>query len=170
MSEVGASVAGVSRGTGPKLSIRGAVVADLPSLADLALRSKAHWGYAPELLDAMREELSWDEDDLAGMCFRVGEAQGTLVGFSAVESLGAGSAELEALFVSPVHIGTGAGRALMDDARSQALRLDCRRLLIQSDPFAERFYLAAGARRTGERASASIPGRMLPMLELDLRS
>lgn len=152
------------------LSIRDAEVADLPSIAALALSSKGHWGYEPALLEAMREELHWDAGDLAQMCFRVGESASAIVGFSAVEPLGGGRGELEALFVSPEHIGRGVGRALMDDAKAQALRLGCRTLVIQSDPHAERFYLQAGARRVGERASASIPGRTLPLLQLELRS
>ncbi len=43
-------------------------------------------------------------------------------------------------------------------------------LSIQSDPHAEGFYLRLGARRTGEAPSQSIPGRLLPMLEFDLRT
>lgn len=42
------------------------------------------------------------------------------------------------------------------------------RLVCQSDPFAEGFYLAMGMSRIGERASASIPGRKLPLLEMTL--
>lgn len=42
------------------------------------------------------------------------------------------------------------------------------RLSIQADPNAERFYLAAGARRTGATESSSIAGRMLPTLDIDL--
>jgi len=39
-------------------------------------------------------------------------------------------------------------------------------LRIASDPHAEAFYLACGAVRVGAAASASIPGRELPLLEL----
>ena len=153
-----------------RLVIRDAVAGDLPQLAELALRSKAHWGYEASLLASMREELSWDTDDLARLCIRVGHVDEDRVGFHAVEDLGDGRAELEALFVSPEHIGTGIGRRLMIDARRQAQELGCGVLVIQSDPHAERFYLRAGARRVGERPSASIPGRTLPLLELDVRA
>jgi len=43
------------------------------------------------------------------------------------------------------------------------------RLAIDSDPAASDFYLATGAVEVGISSSASIPGRMLPRLELDLR-
>ena len=39
---------------------------------------------------------------------------------------------------------------------------------IQSDPYAEGFYLAMGAVRVGELESTVTPGRMLPLLRFDL--
>ena len=41
-------------------------------------------------------------------------------------------------------------------------------LTIQGDPNAEKFYLAAGARHSGTRESASIPGRFLPTFSISL--
>lgn len=41
-------------------------------------------------------------------------------------------------------------------------------LVIQSDPSAEGFYRVRGAQRVGERESASVAGRWLPLLELVL--
>jgi hypothetical protein len=43
------------------------------------------------------------------------------------------------------------------------------RLLIQSDPFAEGFYLRLGADRIGEVPSQALPGRVLPLLVYPLR-
>ena len=40
--------------------------------------------------------------------------------------------------------------------------------MIQGDPNAEGFYLRCGAVRIGERESASIPRRMLPLFEIRL--
>jgi SAM-dependent methyltransferase len=42
------------------------------------------------------------------------------------------------------------------------------RLTIDADPHAEAFYVAMGAARVGESPSGSIPGRMLPRLELSV--
>jgi hypothetical protein len=39
---------------------------------------------------------------------------------------------------------------------------------IEADPHAEAFYLGRGARCVGTAPSGSIPGRMLPLLEIDL--
>jgi len=72
------------------------------------------------------------------------------------------------LFVEPEEIGRGHGRALLSHARDEARRRGYRVLVIQGDPNAARFYEACGARRVGEKGSASIPGRLLPLFELDL--
>lgn len=47
--------------------------------------------------------------------------------------------------------------------------LGATKLIIQGDPNAERFYLAAGAVLTGTRESGSIPGRYLPTFAINLR-
>jgi GNAT superfamily N-acetyltransferase len=149
--------------------IRDAVSGELPLLSALALRSKGHWGYAPALLATMREELTWHPEDLARLRLRVLLAEGgTPVGFHAVEFPAGEDAELEALFVEPERIGRGFGARLLADAVVLARGAGRARLRIQSDPFAEPFYLRAGAVRVGERASASVPGRLLPLLELVL--
>jgi GNAT superfamily N-acetyltransferase len=152
----------------PAVTLRDARRADYPGLSALALRSKGHWGYAPAMLAAMREELTWTVADAARGVFRIAEVDGVLAGFHAVLDLESGAAELEALFVDPPFIGTGIGRRLMDDAADCARRRGARRLVIQGDPNAEAFYRAAGAVRRGTRPSASLPGRDLPLLELDL--
>jgi predicted N-acetyltransferase YhbS len=75
---------------------------------------------------------------------------------------------MDALFVDPDHIGTGVGRTLMNHALQLLSQCGAAHLLIQGDPNATRFYLAAGGRQVGTRESASIPGRFLPMFEIDI--
>ena len=143
---------------------------EAPALSELALRSKAHWGYSREFIDACRAELSYCESDIVSpyMQFVVLEVAGASVGFYALRRLAETDIELDALFVTPACIGMGFGRRLIEDARRTAVRLGAIRLSIQADPNAERFYLAAGARRTGAIESASIPGRLLPTFVIDL--
>ena len=64
--------------------------------------------------------------------------------------------------------GIRVGRRLIEDAILAARRRDYDRIVIQGDPNAEGFYLAIGAKRAGERESGSIPGRFLPVFEIDL--
>jgi GNAT superfamily N-acetyltransferase len=140
---------------------------DAAALSALALRSKAHWGYDVAFLDACREELTLSTDDLVPRRTRVAEVAGEVVGFSTLEGdppLG----EVGMLFVDPAAIGRGVGGVLLRDLVTRARRGGFTRLHIDSDPHAEAFYLAHGAVRVGEIASGSVPGRVLPRLELNV--
>ena len=139
-------------------------------LSRLALRSKAHWGYSSNFMCACREELTVDVQEIdAGNVF-VCDRDGRPAGFYSLERLSNERVELGFLFVEPELIGTGIGRALFEHACEEAARRGYEALEIQGDPNAEPFYIAMGARRSGSRASASIPDRALPTFEVELES
>lgn len=71
-----------------------------------------------------------------------------------------------ALFVDPPAIGGGIGGPLLRHALEQAHELGMLSLVIYADPYAEPFYIRAGARRIGAVPSGSIEGRVLPQLEI----
>ena len=144
-------------------AIRPATAQDARALTDLALRSKAHWGYDAEFLELCREDLTVTDAHIATRDLGVAVDGGRVLGFF---MLGDSGDVLDMLFVEPGAIGRGVGRMLLAEAVRVARGRGIRALLIDSDPFAEGFYLAAGARRIGEVASQSIPGRTLPQLEL----
>jgi len=150
--------------------IRPATPDEAASISDLAMRSKAVWGYSPAFLEACRAELTWSAAELQakGIGFFVAVEGADLLGFHAIEDLSGGEYELAALFVEPARIGTGVGRALIEHAKSEALSCGARVLMIQGDPHAERFYRAAGAERIGERPSESVTGRSLPLFAIRL--
>ncbi|XYH99266.1 N-acetyltransferase family protein [Sorangium sp. So ce1128] len=148
--------------------IRAARPEDAELLGALALRSKAHWGYSREFLEACRAELSISPAYIAQhptFVFLRGDER---LGFYTLEALSSTEVELGHLFVEPAEIGRGLGRALLAHAREEARSRGYRVLVIQSDPNAARFYETCGARHVGEKPSASIPGRLLPVFELDL--
>jgi GNAT superfamily N-acetyltransferase len=144
--------------------IRPARTDDLAALSNLAFRSKAHWGYDQAFMEACRDELTVREPDLQRFRVFVLEREGTTIGFGAVAP-GDPEAELWWLFVEPAAIGSAAGRALLQHALGLARTLGATTLRIESDPNAEPFYLAMGAKPTGETRSQSIPGRSLPLLQ-----
>ena len=153
-----------------KPKIRAACRDESEALSDLALRSKAFWGYSNEFLEACREELTVDASRMPEdryQCF-VAEKSNVIIGFYTLSFVSDDACELEALFVEPEHIGQGVGRMLLTHATRLLSRRGVRRLTIQGDPNATRFYLAAGALPIGERESGSIPGRLLPYFEIDL--
>ena len=146
------------------LVIRPATEDEVGLLTDLALRSKGHWGYDADFLEACRAELTIEPDRLETESVWVATQDDAIVGFSAL-LIDDGGAELTGLFVDPVHIGAGVGRALWDHTIEASRARGVVRLRIEADPHAEEWYLGRGASRVGEAPSGSIPGRMLPLLE-----
>ena len=129
-------------------------------LSALALRSKAYWGYNDSFMAACRHELRIRGDEVAARHVTVAEINGQVAGHYTIDGT-----DLGQLFVDPVHIGRGVGRALWKHAIGTARKLGIHTLSIDSDPFAEGFYLAMGATRVGSTPSGSIPGRVLPRLD-----
>ena len=152
------------------LKIREAMPREASLLSELAVRSKAHWGYSQDFMDACRAELAVDESRVGTenyRCFAAVDGD-AIAGFYTLECDDAGGFELEALFVEPGLMGSGIGRALVEHAIETAIDAGAKRLVIQGDPNAAGFYIALGARQTGTRASGSIPGRDLPLFEIEL--
>ena len=151
-------------------TVRAAAHSEAAAISSLAMRSKAHWGYSDEFMQACREELTYSRSQIESEhCeFFVIEAECRIIGFYALKFTGPVDAELDALFVEPEMIGRGIGRTLIEHAKARASRLGIRQIIIQGDPNAESFYEAAGGIRDGRRESGSIPGRLLPLFRIDL--
>jgi N-acetylglutamate synthase-like GNAT family acetyltransferase len=139
-------------------------------ISSLAIRSKGFWGYSGEFLEACRQELTYSEAKISSEDYEfwVCEKDGKVIGFYVLEIPGSTEAELEALFVEPDMIGNGFGRMLIEHAKGRAAARGIPEITIQGDPNAELFYESAGAVRTGQRESASIPGRFLPIFRISL--
>lgn len=148
--------------------IRAAREDEGPALSRLARAAKAHWGYAEELLDSWAAELTFDAALFARAWIRVAEEGGVVLGVLALTGSGA-EREIEHLWVEPSAHGRGVGRALVEAAVRAAREQGVRRIRIDSDPNAVAFYERVGAKRIGSVAS-SVPGRELPVLELDLET
>jgi GNAT superfamily N-acetyltransferase len=145
--------------------IREAVLADAEVLGALMLSSKAVHGYDASFLEACRSELQVTADRLCSERIRVAVLEGQAVGVAAL-ALADDEAELTALFITPGQLGQGIGHALWQDALEYARSEGARRLRIDSDPHVVHWYRARGAELRGYSASGSIPGRLLPCLEL----
>jgi len=85
--------------------IRPARAEEASALTELAMRSKAHWGYDDEFLAACRDELTIRAEHAPRI--DVAELDGRVVGMVRLEL-----ETLEDLFVEPDAIGTGVGAAL----------------------------------------------------------
>ena len=148
--------------------IRSARANELAALAELALRSKGHWGYDAAFLEACRTELTLTPAELTETATAVIDANGAPVAMAQVSSEGR-VAWLEKLFVDPAHMGQSLGRRLFAWSVETARGLGAVELVIESDPDAEPYYLHMGAVRSGFASSGSIPGRTIPRLILPLQ-
>jgi N-acetylglutamate synthase-like GNAT family acetyltransferase len=157
-------------------SLSPALASDYKKLSELALCSKAYWGYDQEFLDKCQQELSYSEAQIDSLKFNFVVAthsthtlgQREIIGFYAIDFSYKPNPELEALFVLPNKIGQGVGKALIKAALIDAKKQGSTTLAIQGDPNATQFYLAAGGIQVGELESQSIPGRFLPLFEIPL--
>jgi ribosomal protein S18 acetylase RimI-like enzyme len=151
------------------LNIRRAHPGEAEQLSALALRSKAHWNYDPDFLDACRKELTLNAEFIDKSCVYVVEEAGRVAGFYAVRLCAeSGGGVLDFLYVEPESIGMGYGKGLWDHAIETARKLGLSSFTLDADPNAEAFYRAMGAERIGERESPVQPGRMLPLMRYQL--
>lgn len=153
---------------GSGLIVRPATGDEAAALSELALRSKAWWGYSASFLKACLQELTLTADDAARAV--VVEVDGVVAGFHLLADTAGPVGELDMLFVDPPFIGAGVGRILFEDARRRASARGWSTMQVVADPQARTFYERLGAEQVGERLSRSVPGRSLPLFELTLRS
>jgi len=147
--------------------VRGARKDEGLILSDLALRSKAVWGYDEAFLEACRKELTVTGEYIQSSEVFVIEPSDTIVGFYALFGE-VPNARLDFLYVDPGSTGQGLGRMLWEHAICHARNLGYHSFTIDGDPRAEPFYLRMGAERIGEVPSGSIAGRMLPLLRYEI--
>lgn len=152
---------------GGQVVLRAARGDEADLLGEVALRSKAHWGYDEAFLDACRSELTFSPQDAATRRIVVAESTAGVLGFYSLDGQPP-RGQLGNLWVVPEAIGTGLGRRLWQHAVATARQAGFASLRIEADPNALGFYRAMGAEQVGEAPSGSIPGRMVPELLFDL--
>lgn len=149
------------------MHVRSALRSDVEQLNMIAMQAKAHWGYEAAQLEEWRQSLMTTPESVENWPTFVAEIKGQVVGFAQVDTERI-PWELVSLWVQPVHMGKGAGRALLRQVLLAARAAAQTTVLIDSDPNAESFYVACGAVRVGE-VPAPIRGhpvRVRPQLHL----
>jgi RimJ/RimL family protein N-acetyltransferase len=141
---------------------------DAPMLTQLIREGKAHWGYPVEWLNAWKDELTINREQIASWKVRKATFNGKLVGFFAIAPH-EGDWWLQHLWLVVEQIGRGVGGELFRLAIAAARELGATRVRIEADPNAEGFYLHMGAKRDGERVS-TVTGstRIIPFLVYDV--
>lgn len=91
--------------------IRKANMDEASYLSGLAFRSKAHWGYSDDFMEACRDDLTISPEQIASSLIYVLEDENSIKGFIGLE-IDNGGCFLTDLFIEPKAIGKGYGRAL----------------------------------------------------------
>jgi len=139
-------------------------------LSELALRSKAVWGYEPSFMARCRPSMRLEPAQLREHEYHLAEpaaAPAAPLGFYGFEPEAEGLG-LDMFFVEPAAIGRGVGRALWNHAVLRARALGAAALVAVSDPNAAGFYLKMGCAPAGGRPSEIEPGRILPVFRFAL--
>lgn len=148
--------------------IRKAITKEASVLSELAIRSKAFWGYDPAFIEACRDDLTLSEAYIKRNDVFVIEQEEKITGFYSLliqEKQGI----LDHLFIHPEAIGKGFGNRLWDHMIQTALKHNLPAIQIHSDPYAEGFYSKMGAVKIGEVASSVFSERKLPLLEYRIK-
>jgi GNAT superfamily N-acetyltransferase len=141
------------------VSVRTAVVAERRALEELMMRaSVAGTRYGVELR-ANPDAVSVPREQFADGLVRVAERDdGSVAGFAVLLPPVDGVCELDAIFVEPEVMGSGVGRALMEDAAERALAWGATAIEVVANPDAAGFYERAGFTAGSEVATRFGPG------------
>ena len=123
--------------------------ADAAALTEIAFAAKRHWGYPEKWMKSWRDALTIRPEFIASHATQAAHLEDRIIGFYA---LGPPThrVQLLHLWVLPVAMGQGVGRALFTHAYTLAKELGGQELEIESDPNAEGFYRHMGAQRVRE--------------------
>ena len=135
-------------------------------LSSVAQRSKAYWGYSPDVLNAWRAELTLSAGDLRAMVVHVAVVDDMVAAFYALTPSIDAAWSLDHFWVIPELMRRGVGRTLLAHALDLAFSAGADAVGVDADPNAESFYVRYGAVRAGTLPAplANDPHRVRPQL------
>lgn len=142
-----------------------AVLSDAKVLTDLAMNSKAYWGYSNEQVENWREDLTVTPQMFEDYSIKKYVLNDQITGFYILNRANIRTSFLEFLFISPNYIKQGIGHQLLQHALEYCKEGGSAVLNVLSDPHAQSFYAKYGFEVISE-VESSIPGRFLPEMEL----
>jgi len=149
------------------MTIRPAHPSEAAALTDLAIRSKASWGYDAAFMEKARPDMLVSAGDIERAHCLLAEEHGTICGY-VLTFIDGEYAFLRDLFIEPAHFKRGLGSDLFRRAIDEAKARGAHRLTLHADPNARAFYEHFGMHCTGETPSIIGNGRTLPIMQLVL--
>jgi GNAT superfamily N-acetyltransferase len=149
------------------IEIRRATPNEAAVLTEIAFAAKRHWDYPENWIQQWRTYLTITPEFIRNNEMYVAMKGEEIVGCCAI-AFSESAAELEHMWIRPVHMGAGIGRALFTYVKERAKNLKLPALELSADPNAEGFYERMGARRIGEvRSEIEGKPRMLPRMMIN---
>ena len=123
------------------VKIRPAKLDEADLLTELALRSKAHWGYDASFMETCRnlKQLHVKPELIEAGGVFVADHEGRLAGVYTLIPMDEATLDIDMLFVEPQFIGKGIGKALFTHICMAARATSAKRLIVESDPNAQGF-------------------------------
>lgn len=149
------------------MKIQKATPNDAAILTNITQKSKAYWGYSNEQIENWSAQLTITKEYLENNQVYKLEVNNLIVGYYSYIILEENIVQLDNLFILPNCIGTGLGTFLMNDFLGKIKTLKVKKVLLESEPNAEKFYNKFGF-KTIEQIKTSIKDRFLPLMELIL--
>ena len=147
------------------MKIQKATPNDAAILTNITKKSKAYWGYSNEQIENWSAQLTITKEYLKNNQVYKLEVNNLIVGYYSYIILEENIVQLDNLFILPNCIGTGLGTFLMNDFLGKIKTLKVKKVLLESEPNAEKFYNKFGF-KTIEQIKTSIKDRFLPLMEL----
>jgi GNAT superfamily N-acetyltransferase len=154
--------------TNTAIQIERAIPEQATRLTQIAHAAKSYWGYPAHWIELWHDQLHITPTYIASQDVYVALVDGVILGFYALTGSGE-KLQLDHMWVMPVAIRQGIGRAMFEHALHRAVERDAKIVQIEADPNAEGFYQKMGAQTVGE-VSYTLEGqrRSLPFMEIVL--
>jgi GNAT superfamily N-acetyltransferase len=142
-----------------------AQIQDANLLTEIAISSKAHWGYSKEQMELWKDDLTVTPKMFADCNIYKFQVNDITAGFYVLYRANIRTSFLDFLFVTPKFTNQGIGSKLLEHVKKSCISGSCAVLNVLSDPNSDAFYLKQGFEIIGKRES-SIKGRFLSEMEL----
>jgi ribosomal protein S18 acetylase RimI-like enzyme len=136
-------------------------------LTDITKKSKAYWGYSQKQILKWENYLTISAEYIENHdAFKL-VSENKIIGYYSYINEENHNVKLDNLFVLPEYIGKGFGKYLMDDFLKRMQNAKCQKIILNSEPNAEKFYQKMGFIKIGE-FETSIKNRFTPIMEMKL--
>ena len=148
------------------MEIEKANLIDNEILTDITKKSKAYWGYSEEQILKWDSNLTISQEYIEkNQVFKLTYENIIICYYSYI--IIEKNVKLDNLFILPEHIGKGFGKFLINDFLNRIKKEKFKKVILDSEPNAENFYIKIGFKKIGE-FETSIKNRFMPIMEMNL--